>query len=274
MADLIQIRRDTSSNWSSINPVLAQGELAIETNTGKGKVGNGTSNWNALPYSFMTESGNLVAGDNVTLSGTLSNRLLGAGNVTISVDGGGNVLPMPANRYVYSNFSRGSFAKTWSRQGEHLFIPMPHMLFAENDMRVDRIGFNITGSDNNANVFIRLGIFEQNTVTGVMNRVVDAGQVGTVGAGIKEATLNQVLTKGKMYYVLFARQGFDFVNVAVTTTDIHINSFFYSTPTANPHVNPYGGGPGTLNGVFATSYTPGVIDLNGLPLIFMRLQNV
>ncbi len=48
--DLIQVRRDTASNWSTVNPVLAAGELGFETNTGKLKVGNGTSPWNSLPY--------------------------------------------------------------------------------------------------------------------------------------------------------------------------------------------------------------------------------
>ena len=39
MADLIQIRRDTAANWTSVNPTLAQGELGIETDTSKVKAG-------------------------------------------------------------------------------------------------------------------------------------------------------------------------------------------------------------------------------------------
>jgi hypothetical protein len=50
MAQQIQIRRDTSTNWTSTNPILAQGELGLELNTGKFKVGNGVDNWNSLPY--------------------------------------------------------------------------------------------------------------------------------------------------------------------------------------------------------------------------------
>jgi hypothetical protein len=50
MAVQIQIRRDTSSNWSSVNPVLASGEIGIETNTNKFKIGNGSSVWNSLVY--------------------------------------------------------------------------------------------------------------------------------------------------------------------------------------------------------------------------------
>lgn len=50
MASKFQMRRDSSTNWSSTNPVLASGELGFETNTGLLKVGNGTSAWNALSY--------------------------------------------------------------------------------------------------------------------------------------------------------------------------------------------------------------------------------
>lgn len=54
MADLIQFRRDTSANWASSNPVLAQGELGLETNTTKYKIGDGTTAWNSLPYGALS----------------------------------------------------------------------------------------------------------------------------------------------------------------------------------------------------------------------------
>ena len=52
MADIIQIRRGTSTQWTSTNPVLADGELGFETDTKKGKLGNGVDNWSTLTYSF------------------------------------------------------------------------------------------------------------------------------------------------------------------------------------------------------------------------------
>lgn len=51
MATQIQLRRGTASAWTSANPTLAQGELGLESDTGKFKVGNGTSTWTSLPYS-------------------------------------------------------------------------------------------------------------------------------------------------------------------------------------------------------------------------------
>ena len=50
MAYRIQIRRDTSSNWTSNNPILLQGEFGYELNTGYAKIGDGQTAWTALDY--------------------------------------------------------------------------------------------------------------------------------------------------------------------------------------------------------------------------------
>ena len=38
--DRLQIRRGTASQWTSVNPTLLSGELGVETDTGKLKVGD------------------------------------------------------------------------------------------------------------------------------------------------------------------------------------------------------------------------------------------
>jgi hypothetical protein len=65
----IQIRRGTASQWTSTNPTLASGEFGYETDTGKIKIGDGSTAWNSEPY--------IGAGD-VTLTGTetLTNKTL------------------------------------------------------------------------------------------------------------------------------------------------------------------------------------------------------
>ena len=50
MATQIQLRRGTAANWTSVNPILAVGEMGLETDTGKFKVGTGVDVWTALPY--------------------------------------------------------------------------------------------------------------------------------------------------------------------------------------------------------------------------------
>ena len=46
----IRARRDSASNWSTNNPVLALGEFGFELDTNKLKIGDGVSAWNGLSY--------------------------------------------------------------------------------------------------------------------------------------------------------------------------------------------------------------------------------
>jgi len=58
MAITIQIKRDTASNWTSNAPTLAAGEFGFETDTGKFKVGDGSTAWASLNYfEFAAPSG-------------------------------------------------------------------------------------------------------------------------------------------------------------------------------------------------------------------------
>ena len=49
MTKIIQ-RHDTVANWTSVNPVLAAGEMGVETDTNKFKFGDGVTAWNSLAY--------------------------------------------------------------------------------------------------------------------------------------------------------------------------------------------------------------------------------
>ena len=59
MATRIQLRRDTRANWLSSNPILAEGELGIETGSNKFKIGNGILNWSVLNY--YSESSTIIS---------------------------------------------------------------------------------------------------------------------------------------------------------------------------------------------------------------------
>ncbi|MEM4385379.1 MAG: hypothetical protein QXD03_02390 [Candidatus Anstonellales archaeon] len=56
----IRIRRDTAANFASVNPVLALGELAYETDTKRFKVGDGTTQWNSLSYLTIAEASDIL----------------------------------------------------------------------------------------------------------------------------------------------------------------------------------------------------------------------
>jgi hypothetical protein len=48
----IRLRRDTAANWTTANPVLALGEPGYESDIKRLKVGDGTTAWADLSYTF------------------------------------------------------------------------------------------------------------------------------------------------------------------------------------------------------------------------------
>jgi hypothetical protein len=87
MAVQIQLRNGTAAQWTSANPTLAVGELGVETDTGKFKVGTGSTAWNSLAYAAtgtvtsvaQSFTGGIVsvAGSPVSTSGTLALTVAG-----------------------------------------------------------------------------------------------------------------------------------------------------------------------------------------------------
>lgn len=122
MAVQIQLRNDTAANWTTNNPTLAVGEMGLETNTGKYKIGTGAAAWTALAYGgvngtvptgYLTktisdktanyttvagDAGNLVRSTNSAITITVSNTLTvgqfidfaqyGSGQVTFAAGSG------------------------------------------------------------------------------------------------------------------------------------------------------------------------------------------
>ena len=50
MSMRIQLRRGTSNQWITANPILAEGEMGFEIDTSKIKIGNGLKIWTQLDY--------------------------------------------------------------------------------------------------------------------------------------------------------------------------------------------------------------------------------
>jgi hypothetical protein len=73
MAILIRRRRDSATNWSSVDPIIPNGQLAFEIGTAEGgapriKFGDGATAFSALPY--INRKNNLTA----TLDPTITNN--------------------------------------------------------------------------------------------------------------------------------------------------------------------------------------------------------
>ena len=103
----IQIRADTAANWASENPTLLANEIGRETDTGKIKIGDGTTAWTSLayqPFGALIVNADIAANAEIAVSklanGTAnqalvtdgtdvswSNDLTLAGNVTLNAQG-------------------------------------------------------------------------------------------------------------------------------------------------------------------------------------------
>lgn len=116
---LLQMRRGSAATWTSTNPTLSAGEWGYETDTGRAKVGDGSTVWTSLKYAklryddLITGSGvsiteltdgnsqvtglsfsaDLVAGDNIALTesnGTIT--ISGQAGLTLSEGTGVNIV--------------------------------------------------------------------------------------------------------------------------------------------------------------------------------------
>jgi hypothetical protein len=107
MAIRIQLRRDTAANWTSSNPVLRAGELGIETDTLKFKIGNGSSTWTQITsYANITPTG---------LSNSLGSYILSAdqGNAggPAELDANGDLI-VPQNSVILWNDDAHTYSTT------------------------------------------------------------------------------------------------------------------------------------------------------------------
>ena len=91
----IQPRRDVSTNWTSVNPVLAVGELGFETDTGRSKRGDGSTEWTDLGY------------DDAYMQLARNPDLLIAGTITRNSDGAATSAPV-----VWPDGSPGTYTAT------------------------------------------------------------------------------------------------------------------------------------------------------------------
>ena len=104
MAVQIQLRRDTSTNWTSANPVLALGELGLETDGYKYKIGDGATAWNSLGYAQLAGTDVFTINEVTTATYTLTAG--DAGKLIKMTNGTANTLTVPPSSSV--NFDIGT----------------------------------------------------------------------------------------------------------------------------------------------------------------------
>jgi len=96
----IQLRRDTAASWAAANPVLLAGEVGVETDTRRLKIGDGQSSWGELEYSgggatLLTElldvtATNPVEGSVLTYDEATAKFVADSINTRLTLADGGN----------------------------------------------------------------------------------------------------------------------------------------------------------------------------------------
>jgi len=91
----LQLRRGTASQWTSANPILAAGEMGVETDTRKVKVGDGATSWTSLDY---------VASDTPAISeiaqDAINDAFVAGTGITKSYNDGSNTITVAVDTSV------------------------------------------------------------------------------------------------------------------------------------------------------------------------------
>lgn len=113
MAVRIQLRRDTSSNWTTNNPILYPGEVGLETDTLQFKVGPAVESpavgtaWNSI-----AEYANVVPGDlNSTLNGYLEVTDIGAAGGVVGLNNSLNAI-VPGSSITFEGATDNAYETT------------------------------------------------------------------------------------------------------------------------------------------------------------------
>ena len=104
MAVQIQLRRDTSTNWTTANPTLSLGELGLETDGYRYKIGDGATAWNSLGYAELAGTDVFTINEQTGTAYTLVGG--DAGKLIKMTNAAANTLTVPPSSSV--NFDIGT----------------------------------------------------------------------------------------------------------------------------------------------------------------------
>lgn len=124
----IVIRNDIAENWKTANPVLLKGELGLETDTNKFKIGDGATNWNALPYSPEIDATAVTLTKDITATYSFGKY---------QPDASGSVV-IPAEGKTLEEFLQGALA-----QEKNPTITQPTAVLNSSNIGSKEVGTNI-----------------------------------------------------------------------------------------------------------------------------------
>jgi len=174
---VLQFRRGTAALWASANPVLAAGEFGFETDTNKGKIGNGTTAYNSLSYVLGTIPASVLTGTSLA-SNVLTSSLTSVGTLSSLAVTGNAVYHMAVSSqagtsYTLSLADDGTIITMSNGSANTLYVPT-------NATVPFTIGTQIT--------VIQIGA-GQTTIQATASGTTTIGSTGTVVAAPKLRTV-------------------------------------------------------------------------------------
>lgn len=210
----IQFRRGTAAQWSAANPTLAQGELGMETDTYKFKIGTGSTAWNSLAYGGL--SGDFAAPVSITNTTVSTNTTTGALKVTGGVGIQGDLYVPNIN--ATNSLVVGS-AGSITSSGSALSLPVATIGGPSQERTFYRAGTVATGTSAlrwwpSSNVTIRSSIARVSAAPTGSNLTVD------------------VLLNGATQYTLTIANGSTSSSANTTTIAVNTGSYIQINVTA------------------------------------------
>ena len=175
MTTTIKLRRDTSSNWTSSNPILAAGEPGLETDTLRVKYGDGSNTWTNLAYSAV---GNATYATTAGSATTATTAVTAASATTASTAA---TVTANAQPNITSVGTLVSVVTNGNILGGNLQIVGSTVL--GNTVSANYFVGNLHGTANTAQVAGTVTDNAQPNITsvGILSSVVAAGNITTTG---------------------------------------------------------------------------------------------
>ena len=190
----IQVRRGTASQWTSVNPILAAGEMGVESDTNLFKFGNGTSTWTALAYAnnsdvAISEISQDAINNALSLGAGLSKTYNdGANTISITVDS--NVVALKS--YVDSAISNVESSITGlSNTVDNTYIPLSDRGVAGGVASLDNSGLIPNSQIDNNNWATKLHVASVSSglqIKGSVRATSTANWAATRTAGLSDAS--------------------------------------------------------------------------------------
>ena len=110
---IIRLRRDVAASWAGNDPILNQGEMGLELDTRKFKFGDGTTDWNSLPYATTGNTGGFYAPSSSLGSPKLITAIAGVTTAGVSreyqsVAGNGGPVVVSASPVIAAGSTAGN----------------------------------------------------------------------------------------------------------------------------------------------------------------------